>query len=94
MVETEVYRICKFEPDACYEFALYTKHKGKWPNERYYVDSETLVYLGRHISSDRWGAGDGSGGSETFIDDKTGKTTTIEYDYEGKTCFRKVGGGK
>lgn len=90
MQETEVYRICKFEPDACYAYALYTRHEGKWPNERYYVKSKNLVFLGRHLKSERWGAGDGSGGSETFIDDITGKISTIEYDYEGKTCFCKV----
>mgnify|MGYP006267061081 CR=1 FL=1 len=82
--ETEVYRLCKFHPDKFYSFAFYTRREGRWPNERHYT-THKLLYLGKHVGSESWGCGDGSGGAEEF--DNKGKLERIEYDYEGTTCF-------
>ena len=87
MSVVEVFRLIKFDKDKCYEFALYTIVEGKWPNQRYYT-TNPLQYLGKWKNSERWGQGDGGGGAENF--DNNGKTTRIEYDYEGKTCFREA----
>jgi hypothetical protein len=85
-METEMFRIIKFDPTKCYEFALKTRTEGKWPNERYFT-TNALRYVGYYKSSARWGYGDQSGGSETF--EYHGKEITIVYDYEGNTCFRE-----
>jgi len=82
--ETEVYRLITFEEDVVYAFAMKTRTKGKWPNEKYYTTSELQV-VGKHIGSKRWGYGDNSGGSEMFEDN--GKVTEICYDHAGDTCF-------
>ena len=91
---TQVYRLGKtdFEQEQnkgkCYAFALRTSKSGKWPNETYFT-TNPLQYLGSHMHSEEWGQGDGGGGAETFIDNE-GKTTRIEYDYDGNTCFVEV----
>ncbi len=83
--ETEVFRSITFSKDTPYEFALYTRKKGWFPNVKYYANTDSLKYVGYWVSSERWGFGDGSGGAENFIDN--GKKNRIVYDYEGKTCF-------
>jgi hypothetical protein len=84
--ETEVFRLTRFSKDKSYKFALYNKKKGKWPDEKYYTDTDSLKYLGYWVSSERWNSfGDGSGGAENFNDN--GKINRIEYDYDGMTCF-------
>ena len=86
--EEEVFRIIKFHKDKRYEFALKTRTTGSYPNEKYYT-TNAWQYLGRYVSSERWGYGDGSGGAENF-EDADGTKTRIVYDYEGRTCFREV----
>jgi hypothetical protein len=85
--ETEVFRLNRFSKDKAYEFALYTKKKGWFPNDKYYANTDSLKYVGYWVSSERWGGecGDGRGGAENFIDN--GKKNRIVYDYDGKTCF-------
>lgn len=84
--ETEVFRMTKFSKDKCYHFALYSKKIGKWPDDKYYANTELLEYLGYWVNSERWGGcGDGSGGAENF--NNNGKINRIVYDYDGKTCF-------
>jgi len=86
--KVEVFRIVKFVPGKEYEFAFYTTREGIWPNERYFT-TNPLKYLGKYTYSKRFGGfGDGSSGSEHFIND--GNEVEVEYDYEGKTCFREV----
>ena len=83
-METEVFRICEFEKNVNYSFALKTRTEGVWPNQRHYTTNK-LQYLGKHVNSARWGYRDNGGGSETF--DNNGLKTEIVYDYEGCTCF-------
>ena len=83
-MEVEVFRLCSFEKNVNYAFAMKTRSEGSYPNQRYYTKN-TLQFVGKHISSARWGYRDNSGGAETF--DANGKITEIVYDYEGNTCF-------
>jgi hypothetical protein len=83
-MEVEVFRLNTFDKNLTYSFALKTRTHGSYPNEKYYTTNK-LQYLGKHVSSARWGYHDNSGGSETF--DDNGKRTEIVYDYEGHTCF-------
>ncbi len=86
--KVEVFRTVEFVPGKEYEFALYTTREGNWPNERYFT-TNPLKYLGKYMYSKRFGGfGDGSRGSEHFI--KDGLKVEVEYDYEGKTCFREA----
>lgn len=85
-METEMFRVIKFDPTKCYEFALKTRTEGKWPYERYFTTNK-LKYVGYYKSSARWVHGNILCGSETF--DYNGTETTIVYDYEGNTCFRE-----
>ena len=85
--EVEVFRICKFNKNKNYSFALYTRKKGIYPDKEYYYTTNQLQFLGKYIKSERWGWHDGSGGAEYF--DNNGKITRIEYDYDGTTCFRE-----
>ena len=86
----EVFRTVEFVPGKEYEFAFYTTREGHWPNERYFT-TNPLKFLGKYMYSKRYGgSGDGSRGSEHFIND--GIKIEVEYDYEGKTCFREVQG--
>ena len=82
MTEVEVYRLNNFNPHRWYEFALYTRRTGVWPNESYYT-THPLVNMGFYIRSERWGYGDNSGGREIFT------LGSVTYDYEGTTCFRE-----
>ena len=79
----EVFRIDKFVPDKRYEFAHRTSVEGRYPNDRYFT-TNTPLYLGKHIRSERWGYGDNAGGAEHF------EEGSVTYDYEGLTCFREV----
>ncbi len=83
-MEVEVFRLCSFDKEVNYSFALKTRTIGKYPNERYYT-TNNLKFVGKHVSSARWGYGDNGGGAETFNDN--GRITEIVYDYEGNTCF-------
>jgi len=79
-VEQQVFRSIQLDPSKFYGFAFYSNKKGTWPNETYWTE-EPIEYLGRWISSDRWGSRDQSGGAENF------EHKRIVYDYEGKTSF-------
>jgi hypothetical protein len=87
--EVEVFRFCSkdFDKDKTYEYALSTRTEGTYPNTKYYT-TNTLLYLGRHVSSEDWGYGDNHGGAENF--DNNGEKTRIVYDYEAKTCFKEA----
>lgn len=87
MAEVEVFRLTKFDKNKCYEFALKTRSEGRWPNEKHYT-TNPLQYLGMYTRSEEWGYNDNHGGAEYF--DDNGEVNRIEYDYEGKTCFREV----
>jgi len=86
-MEQEVFRICEFEKNVNYAFALKTRTQGVCPTQRHYT-THKLKYLGKHINSARWGYRDNSGGSETF--DNNGVKTEIVYDYEGHSCFKVI----
>ena len=86
--EVEIFRLISFDKDKRYEFALKTRTIGTWPNEKHYT-TNPFQYLGKHVSSESWGYGDGRGGAENFEDDD-GKKTRIIYDYEGRTSFREA----
>ena len=83
-MEIEVFRICEFDKNVNYAFAMKTRTSGTYPNQQYYT-TNVLQHLGKHKNSTRWGYRDNSSGSETF--DDNGKLTEIIYDYEGNTCF-------
>lgn len=85
--EVEVFRICKFDKNKNYYFALYTRKKGTYPDKEYYYTTNKLQFLGRYIKSEKWGWHDGSGTAEYFDNNKN--ITRIEYDYDGKTCFKE-----
>jgi hypothetical protein len=87
--EVEVFHLTdtEFDRDKCYAFALKTRTEGKSPNAKHF-STNPLQYLGKYKKSDRWVAGNGSGGAEFF--DDNGKENRIELDYGGKTCFREV----
>jgi hypothetical protein len=87
-LETEVFRLVKFEKNVQYAFAMKTRTEGKWPKEKHFTTNR-LEILGEHLGSKRWGYGDNSGGSEMF--EFNGKVTEITYDYEGMTCFVPLG---
>ena len=87
MSEIEVFRLCTFDTNKFYEFALKTRTEGKYPNQKYY-STNSLQYLGRYTHSERWGFHDGSGGAENF--ENNGEKIKIVYDYHGDTCFREV----
>jgi|688.fasta_scaffold1070937_2 hypothetical protein len=86
-MEQEVFRVCHFEKNVNYAFALKTRTQGSYPSQRYYT-THPLQYLGKHVNSARWGYGDNGGGSETF--DNHGLKTEIIYDYEGNSCFKVI----
>ena len=87
--EVEVFRICTFEPDKIYHFALYTRKEGKFPNEKYYTKNP-LTLVGTFIRTERWGYHDNGGAASYF--EYNGDITRIEYDYDGKTCFVSLDG--
>ena len=82
----EVFRLSSFDTSKYYQFALWTRTEGVFPNQRYYAN--VLRYLGKYTHSERWGFGDDASGAEYF--DDNGVVNRIEYDYEGKTCFRET----
>jgi hypothetical protein len=83
-----------FSVDKCYEYALYTRRSGSWPNERHFT-THPMQYVGRYVRSSRWGYGDNRGGAEVF--NNNGTEVSIALDYEGRASFREVpcreGGG-
>jgi hypothetical protein len=84
----EVFRIINFDKNIEYGYSYYTKKEGKYPNEKYYTTNE-IIYVGKHKETITLGHfGDGHCGYEIFVNDK-GETKRIDYDYEGKLCFRK-----
>jgi hypothetical protein len=83
-MEIEVFRISEFEKDVNYACAMKTRTEGSYPNQKHYTKN-SLQFVGKHVSSARWGYRDNGGGSEKF--DADGKITEIVYDYEGNTCF-------
>ena len=91
MSEVEVFKTLTFDINKCYAFALSTRQAGLWPTARFFT-TNPLRDLGKYISSERWGSGDGAGGAENF------EKGRIEYDYAGTTSFVEVpcaqGGGK
>ena len=80
----------KFDKSKCYEFALWTRREGVWPNEKYYT-TNPLQYLGKHISRDDTGGiwGDGRSGCDYFSP-KDGIQIKLEDDYNGRNRFREV----
>jgi len=88
--EVEVFRLCQFEKNKYYAFALKTRTE-RWKGstfEKHYT-TNPLQYLGKHTHSETWGeSGDGRGGAENFDDNE--RKTRIVYDYDGKTCFLEV----
>ena len=77
--EVEVFRFCSkdFDKDKTYEYALSTRTEGTYPNTKYYT-TNTLLYLGRHVSSEEWGYGDNHGGAENF-DNNGEKKIMLNY---------------
>ena len=87
MTEIEVFRITP-EIDKCYEHVEATRVEGYWPNTRYFT-TNTPRYVGRFIKQVRQGFGDASRVRDYF-EDNNGNEQTVDYSYEGKTCFREV----
>ena len=89
MTEIEVFRITPNpEINKCYEHAEATRVEGRFPNERYFT-TNTPRYVGRFIKRVRQGFGDG-GRITDYFEDNNGNEQTVDYSYEGKTCFREV----
>lgn len=85
--ETEVFRLSIFDKTKCYGFAMRTRRESRYPNEKYY-STNPILYLGKHVKSERWGYGDNHGGAEIF--ENNGIQRRIVYDYDGNTCFKEV----
>jgi len=87
--EIEVYR-SNLEIEKYYETAEYTKKTGSWGerNEKYFTTLNKLSYVGKYIKTERNGWGDGCRVWSIF--DDNGKKITVEYKYEGTTCFRET----
>jgi len=88
MTEVEVFRYCEsdFDKNKVYDYALYTRSVNPWPNTKYYTTNK-LQYVGKYLRTESWGMGDASGCASYF--DNNGEIIRIEYDYDGKTCFRE-----
>jgi len=85
-IETEIFRLTP-ATDKYYETATYTRRTGNWPNEKYYTFNP-LRYVGKFIKHEQYGFGDGARVYAIF--DNNGKMETVQYTYEGTTCFREV----
>jgi len=101
-METEVFRLMEpsdkhnplnypankiFSINKCYEYALYTKSSGRWPDERYFT-TNPMQYVGRYVRSTRWGYNDNS--TEDVVFNNNGTNVSIQLDNEGRSCFREV----
>ena len=86
--ETEVFAISP-ELGKCYKHAEATRKTGINPNEKFY-STNTPRFVGRFIREERYGYGDGGSYFAFFQDDSTGAENSVEYSYEGNTCFIEV----
>jgi hypothetical protein len=86
--ETEVFAISP-ELGKCYKHVEATRTTGINPNEKYYT-TNTPRFVGRFIREERYGYGDGASIFAFFQDDSTGAENSVEYSYEGNTCFIEV----
>jgi len=84
--EVEVFRITP-TPDKCYKHAEYTRNEGRFPDERYYFRGEP-EYVGKHVSHNRDGYGNGDRVWDIFNDN--GKENRVDYSYAGRTSFIEV----
>lgn len=86
--ETEVFRYSEsnFDTNKYYEYAYCTREQGNYPNTKYYT-TQQLKYVGKYVRFESWGWGDGSGCAAYF--ENNGIIVRIEFDYEGKICFRE-----
>lgn len=85
--EIEVYRMLPVLGKR-YVHAEYTRMEGKYPNERYFVNT-TPTYVGEFIRYKEVGHGDG-GWRIDYFRDLNGNENAVNYSYEGRTCFREV----
>ena len=89
MTEFEVFRITPQKDDGkCYEYAESTRTQGRYPNEKYFTNTKPK-YVGRLIKIETGGFGDG-GWRRDYFEDNNNIKHTVNYSYEGKTCFREV----
>ena len=79
-METEVYRMTRFEKDKSYETVNFTRRQGT----RYFTSLPTR-FVGTWLRTERNGYGDGGRIWEIFS--KNGQEERVEYNYEGTTCF-------
>ena len=86
--EHEVYRMHPVLGGRYYEHAEFTRIEGKYPNERYFVNT-TPTYVGEFIRYKQGGHGDG-GWRTDYFRDLNGNENAVNYSYEGRTCFREV----
>ena len=88
MNETEVFRITP-EYGKFYEHAEYTRRVGRYPNEKYYINTPP-IYVGQLIERAQGGWGDGSWRTDYFINYNMLKVA-INYSYDGRVhYFREV----
>jgi hypothetical protein len=87
MTEVEVFRITPVL-HKCYEHAEYTRRQGRYPDERYFTNVPPR-YVGEFIRFEQGGWGDGSWRIDYFRD-LYGNQVSVNYSYEGRTCFREV----
>ena len=87
MAEIEVFRITP-TIDKCYEHVEATRIEGSWPNTRYFT-TNTPRYVGRFIKRVIQRSGDG-GSVTDYFEDNNGNEQTVDYSYQGRTCFREV----
>ena len=87
-VEVEVFRITTEIGDKYYEYAESTRSKGKWPDQRRFTTNK-LLYVGKLIKIITGGYGD-NGWKIVQFQDNNGQIQTVNYSYEGNTCFREV----
>jgi len=83
----EMFRISP-ELNKYYEYAEYTHKEGNYPNQRYFINTLPR-YVGMFIRRMEGGYCDGSWRTDYFLDEN-GNEISVNYSYEGTTCFREV----
>jgi hypothetical protein len=81
-MEIEVFRLTPIVGKT-YEYAECTRIEGIYPNERYFTTNK-LILVGEFIKHESIGYRDNAQHWDVF------EKTTVQYSYEGKTCFREM----
>ena len=84
---TEVFRLTPVIGKA-YKHAECTHRTGIYPKTQYFAPTANVKDVGTLIEIQQGGFGDGAWRKDVY--DNDGKTTIVEYSYEGNTCFIEI----